>query len=195
MKWLLVYLIFLSFNSFGQDCKTLNNLNGFHGVRFGKPFPDSLKMYFQVVDDKQADSTFDLFNHTIENKPSYGKLSSFLLLGDYFEITSFFISNGKVYSVMLVKPMNSEDSAYLKLNKQPIFNQNVSAELVSLFGKPTKKERKDITFGEAIVESWECNKIKIEFGINIFYTGRSHYYLSITDINLEKIQKIKKLSE
>lgn len=95
---------------------------------------------------------------------------------------------------MLVKGMNDEDSAYLAVKKNPIFYQNVSAELISLFGKSTKKERKDITFGEAIVELWECDKIKIEFGINI-YRGGSHYYLTITDINLEKIQKIKKLSE
>lgn len=124
----------------------------------------------------------------------YNRLSKFLLFGDYFESISYFISNANVYTAMLVKGFNDEDSAYLSVNKNPIFYQNVSAELVSLFGKSTKKERKDITFGEAIVESWECDKMKVEFGINMF-GGGSHYYLKITDINLEKLQKIKKLSE
>ena len=194
MKWLLACILFISFAAGGQDCKTLNNFKSFHGVKIGKPFPDSLKKYFEIGSLQQTDTTFDLYDISIENKPSYSRLSKFLLFGDYFESISYFISNKNVYCAMLVKSVNDEDSAYLAVNKNPIFYQNVSAELVSLFGKSTKKERKDITFGEAIIQLWECDKMKIEFGINI-YGGGSHYYLTITDINLEKIQKLKKLSE
>ncbi len=194
MKWLLVFLLFITFTSYGQDCQTINNFKSFHGVRLSRPFPDSLKKYFEIGSFQQTDTSFDLSHTSIENKPSYNRLFKFLLFGDYFESVSYFISNKNVYSTMLVKNINDEDSAYLTVNKMPIFYQNVSAELVSVFGEATKKERKDITFGKAIVELWECEKIKIEFGINIYGRG-GHYYLTITDINLEKIQKLKKLSE
>jgi hypothetical protein len=194
MKYSLIFLLFLSFASVGQDCKTLNDFTTFKGAKFGRPLPDSIKRYCDTKIDSQNDTTFIIWRDDIKKLTSHDKLYRLFLVGDYFEYIAFLIYNKNMYSVSLGKEFDDEDSAYLAADKNPVFYQNVSAELVSLFGKATKKYRKDITFGEAIVELWECDKIKIEFGINI-YSGASRYYLTITNINLEKRQKFKNLSE
>jgi len=77
MRWLLVCILFISFTSVGQDCKTLDNSKSFHSARIGKPFPDSLKKYFELGSNQQTDTTFDLYDISIENKPSYNRLSKF----------------------------------------------------------------------------------------------------------------------
>ena len=175
--------------SFSQDCKTLDNFVAFHGVKFGSPFPDSLRKYCQVKYNQQrSDSIFMIWEEEVKKKKQFQEWVNVRQSFSYAAISA--LKDGRVYLVLLQHPINIDDTLLISQKFYPLFYSSVCDELMSVFGKFSKEEIFEDLFSKELVRTWDCEKMKIEFsmGLTTFRT----YTLTITDKKLDKERKILK---
>lgn len=188
--FLTCFLLLCNFIIKAQDCTTLNNFNEFHGVKFGKPIPFSLRKYCDKFDEthnyvfksQYGDSTFTIPDKVMENI----KLKNMAKFGGQFS-SPYFVSlkDGRLFQCGLFKFFDSSDRISNENKEYPYFFQKVTAEIRSIFGEYSKETIENDML-VAIVRSWECDNIKIEFSMNL---SISSYNLEFTDKYLEKQRK------
>lgn len=192
MRIFLVFLVFISTISFGQDCKVVDRFTSFHGIRFGFPFPDSLRKYCTIdYNQYRADSSFSIETDLVK---SNSKFSNWAYFGLFFSDISFSaINDGRIYSVGLLEPIEDNDTLSVTLDKNTFFWEKVTNELTLVFGKMTKEEMKEKQFSYDLVRTWECDKMVITFTMD--FTFLKVYYLSIVDKELDRQRMFLKYSK
>lgn len=188
MKYFAFILILISNYTSAQDCKTLDNFTSFHGIKFGKSLPDSLRKYYYVhFDESGADSMF-LLDEDKATQNFIKKISDWLNVKlSFSDLVFFSLKDGRIYSIMLQHNLSKDDSISLSKKEYPLFFSAVTDELVATFGKITKEEtNKD--FFTIIDRKWECHTMLIEF--SIYFDNL--YSLTFTNKELDKERHILK---
>jgi hypothetical protein len=190
MRLITYCFLFFTTTSFGQDCKTLDNFTSFHGVKFGKQFPDSLRKYCDIdYNEVRSDFTFSISNDKIKAVPKFSEWLVFRL--SFSNIAFGALKDGRIYCAVLQQDLDNTDSIYLSHNEYPLFFEQVTEELSSLFGKLTKQDNTDDIFGNKITREWDCEKMRVT--LSLYRLGHSSYYsLMIIDKELEKQRAILK---
>ena len=189
MKLFTICLLLFSKCLVAQDCKTLDNFTSFHGIKFGEVFPDSLKKYCEIeYNEVRSDSMFTIWQDQIKKSKKFSEWVNFRLPFSYVAFNT--LKDGRVYSILLLTPIDKDDSLLITQNKYPLFFEAVTEEITSIFGKMTKEEVSNDYFSKELVRTWECNTMKIDFemGLTVFHS----YSITITNKELDKARKILK---
>lgn len=209
-RYIIQLLFLLTINSaslFGQDCKSLNSFNSFHGITFGKPLADSIRKYFVISNQDSSYTDYSLEKKMLQkNNLIFQKFYKWFIFGEnnFSNLTISCLTDGRVFEFDLSKVYDkkdknsNEDSSEIVNGSLPNTFLQTSEEITSLFDKPTRSENKNDILGQHYTEIWECEKIKIE--LHLWYKNESNLRfpsftlltgITITDIQLDKIQKLK----
>ncbi len=202
----LITLIFITaLEAVGQDCKTLNDFNSFHGLKFGQQFTDSIKQYFDTLEKQASYIDYSLDEKKLENKIElFNKFYKWFYFGETFSTISVScLSDGRIFEFSLFVSPRGEDSIAAVNNKVPPIFIKISDEISSLFGKMTNSKNENTSLGHSLSRIWECEKNKVD--LTLYYDNQysnSAYPLftlmidlSITNKDLEKTQKLKGYQE
>jgi hypothetical protein len=186
-QFLSVILILFYLSSQGQKCDILNEFSAFRGFKFGETIPDSIKRFGFEGPRSKYDKSFLFGLKLKENTPAFAKkLKSWLWVnGQFTDFNIYSLNDNRIYSFVLMKDFEETDSIQFSKRQYPQFYENVSMELINLFGNSTKeKVNKNEKVGNAVVRTWDCDNMYIELSfcpncaINFFS-------LSITNKDLE----------
>jgi hypothetical protein len=175
------------FSSYGQKCEILNEFTSFRGFKFGATIPDSIKKFGFEGPRSKYHKAFLFGVNLKENTAAFKKkLNSWLWVnGQFTDFNIYCLNDDRIYSIVLMKDFEEIDSIQFSKRQYPQFYENVSLELINLFGNSTKEEvNKNEKVGNAILRTWDCDKVYIELSfcpncaINFFS-------LSITNKDLE----------
>jgi len=189
---LIIALLLLSTKVIGQDCSTLDNYSAFHGIKFGKKLPDSLRKYCSIsYNEVRGDSIIEFFGDKLKLNR---KISEWLNVRLSFSYLSFgSLKDGRIYAVVLIQHLDNQDSFSISKNQYPLFFESVSDEISSFFGKQTSQNDVKDEFSNSLIRVWECSKTIVEFSLT-YYGIFPGYSLTITNKELEKQRIITKYS-
>jgi hypothetical protein len=180
-----------------QDCKTLNTIKIYHGLTLGGKFPDSIAKYFW----KGTESFFlEIDSVKQKNRPWLIKFFSFSNDNPFFSTFGVTLDSHKnIYYFYQEKKLDFIDSAELLQHKTTTRLSYLYNEIFSLVGKETKMEtiEKDnvLQLCNSITYTWQCEKVSIELSLSYGDPFLNYYSLVITDMSIERSEKLKKIKE
>ncbi len=196
MKSLIFVFLFITTIIRGQDCSYLNELNRFHGLRFGESIPDSLLRSFW-----KSDNTYFLDRDSIKTKGRNYLEKFFKFTSDIPQFSLFAVTVGgdkKVYSVYQSDKLSKLDSLEITVSKLPSKFKYLLDEIRSMVGKETRTEKFEKNnidnFWSKIAYIWECEKNRLELSLTYdgVFDGIS---VEIINIGLERLEKIRKIKD
>lgn len=210
-KFLLIAFLVSIEQSFAQDCKSLNNFNSFHGIKFGQYLADSVKKYFkfEMLNGNYDSSSIDYsLDQKILEKDNgiFEKFYKWFHFGGsiFSEFTVECLPDGRVFKIDLTRYYKKndfasrEDSIEIINKKLPKTFINASDEVTSLFGQMSRTESENDILGHNLYRIWDCEKTKIV--LNLVHSDSEPplkmyvliIELSFIDKELEKIHKLYK---
>ncbi|MEP7319330.1 MAG: hypothetical protein ABI921_11330 [Panacibacter sp.] len=192
MKFILLFIIF-PIIAYSQDCKTLNQINSFKGIKFGQTLPQPLIKYFR----KSGQFYFLKNDINLDPPKSYHDFNGF-----YFENMSLdLFDDSIVYSAAIWSTLDAVDSQQIEDHQPLLKYANLVREITELFGDSTYTEEKydnySSLFGAEFKTVWKCDKTKIELTVTYGSTTIEVNSIEIvfTSIELEKKKKLQQLTK
>lgn len=213
MKYILltaVLTISIIKHTIAQDCKTLNNFNSVHSIKFGQPVSDSIKKYFKfemINGNKDSSSiSYSLDNKNVfTDNNLYKNFKNVFYFGEstFSNFSASCLPDGRVFEICLAKYWDRKNDASIKdsieimNNRLPKTFIKASDEISSLFGEMTSTRNETNNLGYHHYRTWECDKNKVE--LSLWYCDINNSILNdfaviidvyFTDKELEKLNKL-----